>query len=56
VGQALYTRYLFPFEVTSMLLLLAMVGAVVIGKGRARPHEPAAPAGGGPGPVPGEGA
>jgi NADH-quinone oxidoreductase subunit J len=34
VGQALYTRYLFPFEVTSLILLVAMVGAVVIGKGR----------------------
>jgi NADH-quinone oxidoreductase subunit J len=34
VGQALYTRYLFPFEVTSLILLVAMVGAIVIGKGR----------------------
>ena len=34
IGQALYTRYLFPFEVTSILLLVAMVGAVVIAKGR----------------------
>ena len=37
VGQVLYTRYLFPFEITSMLLLVAMVGAVVIAKGRG-PH------------------
>jgi NADH-quinone oxidoreductase subunit J len=37
IGQALYTRYLFPFEITSMLLLVAMVGAVVIAKGRV-PH------------------
>ena len=37
IGQALYTRYLFPFEITSMLLLVAMVGAVVIAKGRG-PH------------------
>ena len=33
IGQLLYTRYLFPFEITSMLLLVAMVGAVVIAKG-----------------------
>ena len=39
IGQALYTRYLFPFEITSMLLLVAMVGAVVIAKGRG-PHVP----------------
>ena len=37
IGEALYTRYLFPFEITSMLLLVAMVGAVVIAKGRV-PH------------------
>jgi NADH-quinone oxidoreductase subunit J len=37
IGQELYTRYLFPFEITSMLLLVAMVGAVVIAKGRV-PH------------------
>jgi NADH-quinone oxidoreductase subunit J len=34
LGQLLYTRYLFPFEVTSIVLLVAMVGAVVIGRGR----------------------
>jgi len=34
IGQVLYTRYLFPFEITSILLLVAMVGAVVIAKGR----------------------
>jgi NADH-quinone oxidoreductase subunit J len=34
LGQALYTRYLFPFEITSVLLLVAMVGAVVIARGR----------------------
>jgi len=37
IGQVLYTRYLFPFEITSMVLLVAMVGAVVIAKGRL-PH------------------
>ena len=34
IGQILYSRYLFPFEVTSILLIVAMVGAVIIGKGR----------------------
>ena len=34
VGLALYTRYLFPFEITSMILLVAMVGVIVAGKGR----------------------
>ena len=36
VGLALYTRYLFPFEITSMILLVAMVGVIVVGKGRRR--------------------
>jgi NADH-quinone oxidoreductase subunit J len=36
IGQVLYTRYLFPFEITSILLLVAMVGAVLIARGRAR--------------------
>ncbi len=30
VGQALFTAYLLPFEVTSVLLLIAMVGAIVL--------------------------
>lgn len=30
VAEALFTRYLFPFEVVSVLLLAAMVGAVVL--------------------------
>ncbi len=30
VGEALFTRYLLPFEVTSVLLLIAMVGAIVL--------------------------
>jgi len=40
IGVALYTRYLFPFEITSMLLLVAMIGVIVIGKGRAAPASP----------------
>jgi NADH-quinone oxidoreductase subunit J len=33
IGRVLYSRYLFPFEITSVLLLVAMVGAVLIGRG-----------------------
>ena len=32
VGMLLYTDYLVPFEVASMLLLVAMVGAIVLAK------------------------
>ncbi len=34
VGQALYTSYLFPFEIASLLLLVAIIGAVVMAKKR----------------------
>ena len=30
VGQALFTSYLLPFEIASVLLLIAMVGAIVL--------------------------
>ena len=30
LGQTLFTEYLLPFEVTSILLLVAMVGAIVL--------------------------
>lgn len=32
VGNALYQDYLVPFEVASLFLLVAMIGAIVIGK------------------------
>jgi NADH-quinone oxidoreductase subunit J len=32
VGWLLYTQYLIPFEVASMLLLVAMIGAIVLAK------------------------
>jgi len=32
VGCLLYTSYLIPFEIASMLLLVAMVGAIVLAK------------------------
>ncbi len=34
VGEALFTRYLFPFEVVSLLLLVAVVGAIVLARRR----------------------
>jgi NADH-quinone oxidoreductase subunit J len=34
VGTLLYSQYLFPFEVTSILLLVAIVGATVLAKRR----------------------
>ncbi len=30
VGQALFAKYLLPFEITSVLLLISMVGAIVL--------------------------
>lgn len=32
LGQALFTDYVIPFEISSVLFLSAMVGAVIIGK------------------------
>lgn len=44
VGKSLYTQYIFPFEVVSLLLLVALVGAIVLvmkergkGAGSSRP-------------------
>jgi NADH-quinone oxidoreductase subunit J len=34
LGRMLYGKYLLPFEITSILLLAAMVGAVMLGKKR----------------------
>ena len=39
IGRVLYSRFLFPFEVTSILLLVAMVGAIVLAKGRPAPES-----------------
>ncbi|MBI5643393.1 MAG: NADH-quinone oxidoreductase subunit J [Deltaproteobacteria bacterium] len=36
IGRSLYTTYIFPFEVVSILLLIALIGAIVLvmrGKG-----------------------
>ncbi|HEV3331808.1 MAG TPA: NADH-quinone oxidoreductase subunit J [Bryobacteraceae bacterium] len=32
VGQALFTTYLLPFEVTSLLILIAILGAIVLAR------------------------
>lgn len=34
VGETLFNQYLLPFEVTSVLLLVAMIGAIVLTKPR----------------------
>jgi NADH-quinone oxidoreductase subunit J len=34
IGQAIFTTWLLPFEAVSLLLLVAMVGAVVVAKSR----------------------
>ncbi len=32
IGRALFTRYLLPFEVTSVLILIAILGAIVLAR------------------------
>jgi NADH-quinone oxidoreductase subunit J len=34
IGRLLFTDYLFPFELTSVLLLAAMVGVLLLARGR----------------------
>ncbi|MBI3592586.1 MAG: NADH-quinone oxidoreductase subunit J [Nitrospirae bacterium] len=34
IGTVLYTEYLFPFEIASLILLIAVVGAIVLAKKR----------------------
>ena len=50
VGRILFTQYAFAFEVTSVLILVAMVGAVVLA--RRDPGGPGAPRTGGAGAKP----
>jgi NADH-quinone oxidoreductase subunit J len=38
IGKSLFTDYAFPFEVTSILILVAMVGSVVLAR-RDRPRD-----------------
>jgi NADH-quinone oxidoreductase subunit J len=34
VGEVLFTQYLFPFEIVSVLLVAAIIGAVILSKKR----------------------
>jgi NADH-quinone oxidoreductase subunit J len=43
IGRSLFTDYAFPFEVTSILILVAMVGAVILAR-REAPDRGAASA------------
>jgi NADH-quinone oxidoreductase subunit J len=38
LGQVLYTEYLFPFEIASLILLIAVIGAIVLAKKHMRSH------------------
>jgi NADH-quinone oxidoreductase subunit J len=48
LGRAVFTTYLFPFEITAALLVIAVVGAVVLARrptGGGAPADPGAEAG-----------
>lgn len=32
IGEVLYSTYLFPFEIASLILLVAMIGAIILAK------------------------
>lgn len=36
LGRILYTEYLYPFEIVSLLLLVALIGAIVLAKKKLR--------------------
>lgn len=36
IGKILYTEFLFPFEIASLILLVAIIGAIVLAKRRLR--------------------
>jgi len=36
IGKILYTEFLFPFEIASVILLVAIIGAIVLAKRRLR--------------------
>jgi len=40
LGRLLFTEYLLPFEISSVLLLAAMVGAVMLGKSEQNTNTP----------------
>ena len=39
IGKSVFTRYLYPFEVTSVLLVVAVIGAVLLSR-RPKPMAP----------------
>ncbi|RMD99894.1 MAG: NADH-quinone oxidoreductase subunit J [Calditrichaeota bacterium] len=39
VAELLFTKYLLPFEVASVLLLVAIIGAVILAKRKLKPRE-----------------
>lgn len=39
IARELFTTYLLPFEITSILLLAAIIGAVVLARKRSKPGE-----------------
>jgi NADH-quinone oxidoreductase subunit J len=40
MGVLLYTKYIIPFEITSVLLLVALVGSIILAKGKEeKEHE-----------------
>ena len=40
IGHLLFTRYLFPFEVASFILLVAMIGAIFLAKEKIFEQDP----------------
>ena len=40
LGEMLYSRYLFPFEIAGLILLVAMVGAIVLTHRKRRDTRP----------------
>jgi NADH-quinone oxidoreductase subunit J len=39
IGRIMFTDYVWPFEVTSVLLVIAAIGAIVIGRRSERPED-----------------
>ncbi|MBN2246704.1 MAG: NADH-quinone oxidoreductase subunit J [Candidatus Aminicenantes bacterium] len=39
LGELLFTKYLYPFEITSVLIIAAMVGAIVLAKKKEKNKE-----------------
>jgi NADH-quinone oxidoreductase subunit J len=39
LGRVLFTKYMFPFEVASVLLIIAAIGAMVLGRRRDEEEE-----------------